>query len=132
MTTMTTNIRDTDRAPLEMHQIAHLRIEGAVQLGLALALFASTGASWWLFAALILAPDLSALGYLANTRIGGWCYNLGHSYVGPAALLAIGYVAAMPMILALGAIWWAHIGMDRAVGYGFKSLHAFKRTHLSF
>src|SRR6478609_6699144 len=52
-----------------------LRLEGLVLGVLCIWLFAGTGASWWLFAALILAPDLGMLGYLANPRLGATIYN---------------------------------------------------------
>src|SRR6185503_16241178 len=41
-----------------------LRLEGLVVAVASLALYARTGASWWLFAVLWLAPDLSMVGYL--------------------------------------------------------------------
>lgn len=80
----------THRLPLETPQIALLRLEGLTLFALGLALFASTGVSRWVFAALILAPDLSAVGYLAGTRVGAWCYNVVHSYALPALLLGAG------------------------------------------
>ena len=49
-----------------------LRIEGLAVAGAALVVFASTGQPWWLVPALILVPDLAALGYLAGPRIGAW------------------------------------------------------------
>lgn len=117
---------------LERQQAIHLRLEGAVFAGLGLALFAGTGQSWWLFAALILAPDLSALGYLSGPRFGAHAYNLGHNLVLPGALVAAGWFLVIPAVLALGAIWWAHIGIDRLVGYGMKPTSGFSPTHLSF
>ena len=120
-----------DIPPLTRPHVLTLRAEGAAQLLLALVLFQSSGASWWLFGALILAPDLSAIGYLAGPRHGARLYNLVHSTVIPLPLLALGLLAQMPLLTALAAIWWAHIGMDRAVGYGLKHPDSFKRTHLS-
>ena len=38
------------------------------------------------FAALILAPDLSALGFLGGRRLGAAAYNVAHTYVGPVIL----------------------------------------------
>ncbi|KKB35215.1 hypothetical protein QY97_01956 [Bacillus thermotolerans] len=35
------------------------------------------------------------------------------------------------MVLAVGLIWSAHIGMDRAIGYGLKYSTHFKDTHLN-
>jgi hypothetical protein len=47
-----------------------LRIEGLAYAALALIGYAYSGYSWWLFAALILVPDVSMLGYLINPSIG--------------------------------------------------------------
>jgi hypothetical protein len=107
-----------------------LRLEGAVVFALALAMYWRDGSSWLLFALLLLAPDLSMLGYLAGPRAGAACYNLIHSYALPLALLGYGVFANAPLALSLALIWLAHIGMDRAVGYGLKYTTAFKDTHL--
>ena len=105
-----------------------LRLEGVAVLVTAIFLFARGGHSWALLAALFLVPDLSFAGYLAGPRVGAWCYNVAHSHVGPL-LLAIGFVATgRPPVLAL--IWAAHIGFDRALGYGLKYPSAFGDTHL--
>ena len=47
-----------------------LRVEGGAVLVVALLLYMQSGGDWLLFVLLILAPDLSALGYLA----GGVCH----------------------------------------------------------
>ncbi|MGH1368644.1 MAG: DUF4260 domain-containing protein [Maritimibacter sp.] len=120
------------RLPLETHQLLLLRADGIANIALGLCLFVITDQSWWLFALLILAPDLSALGYLRNNRLGALCYNIVHSYVGAAMLLGFGWLTQSDLIVAFGAIWWCHIAVDRAFGYGFKSWQSFKRTHLSF
>jgi len=67
-----------------------LRLDGLVLLAAALILFASTHQPWWLVPAVILVPDLFMLGYLRDTRVGAAVYNLGHSYVLPAALSLVG------------------------------------------
>ncbi|MBV7409323.1 DUF4260 family protein [Maritimibacter sp. DP1N21-5] len=120
------------RQPLDRPQILHLRTEGLALLSLGLALFIRTEASWWLFAALILAPDLSGLGYLAGKRAGAGLYNAAHSIVGPVALVLLGWSTTAPLALALAAIWVVHIGVDRVVGYGFKSETDHRSTHVSF
>lgn len=107
-----------------------LRLEGTVVLGVALAAYAQFGAGWGAFALLLLAPDLSMLGYLAGPRVGAVLYNAAHSYVGPVLLLALGVLAAMPWAVAGGLIWCAHIGLDRALGYGLKYAAGFNLTHL--
>ncbi|GJD93868.1 DUF4260 domain-containing protein [Methylobacterium iners] len=106
-----------------------LRIEGAAALAGAVFAYGQLGSSWWLFAGLLLLPDISMLGYLINLRIGATSYNLAHTYAAPALLAAAG--VAIPALLPLAAIWAAHIGMDRTVGYGLKYPDAFKHTHLS-
>ena len=108
-----------------------LRAEGLGVLVAACWAYAVLGASWWLFAALILAPDLSMLGYLRGPRAGALASNLGHTYLGPLLLLALGVLGPVTVATALGLIWAAHIGFDRLMGYGLKYPWAFKATHLS-
>lgn len=108
-----------------------LRVENAIVSVVLLGLYYHFGAGWWMFALLILVPDLSALGYLVNKRVGAICYNTAHSYAWPAILIGLG---ALPngadMTLAIGLIWACHIAIDRAVGYGLKSRDDHHETHL--
>ncbi len=92
--------------------------------------FSWSGASWWLFAALILAPDLSILGYLAGPRTGAIAYNAVHVYLGPITLFGAAVALAAPIGIALALIWSAHIGIDRMLGYGLKYGDGFTFTHL--
>jgi hypothetical protein len=105
-----------------------LRLEGAATCAAAVIAYARGGHSWLAFAVLFLSPDLSILAYLAGPRLGSAGYNLIHSYVGPAiaagALLAAGGPLGVPLI------WAAHIGFDRALGYGLKYADGFPFTHL--
>jgi hypothetical protein len=107
-----------------------LRLEGAVVLALACLAYARLDGGWAMFALLFLAPDLSMLGYLAGRKAGAVCYNLGHGYLLPAALAALGLATAQHLALALALIWAAHIGLDRMLGYGLKYPTAFAHTHL--
>ena len=109
---------------------AVLRLEGLAVLAAALAAYQVVGASWGAFAMLFLVPDLSFLGYLGGARVGAIAYNVAHSYIGPVALLALGLVVDLPAVLALGLIWAAHIGLDRALAYGLKYGREFGATHL--
>jgi hypothetical protein len=106
------------------------RLEGAALLVAAVAAFDAAGWSWWWFAGLLLAPDLSMVGYLVGPRVGAAVYNLGHALVGPAAMIGMWFAGAPSGFLAGGAIWLAHIGMDRAFGYGLKHPDRFEHTHL--
>jgi hypothetical protein len=104
--------------------------EGAALLGVVLVAYALTGGSWWLFALLLLAPDLSALGYLVNVRVGAATYNLVHTQILPALLLAVGYFSGRQVLIYLALIWLAHIGLDRLTGFGLKYPTKFQDTHL--
>lgn len=107
-----------------------LRLE-ALALGLICVwLFRSFHASWWLFALLILAPDLSMLGYLAGPRVGAIAYNLVHTWAAPVVLFAIGWWGGLAILLPLAFILGAHIGFDRALGFGLKLPTSFRDTHL--
>lgn len=108
-----------------------LRLEGLAALGLGVWLYARQDASWLLFVLLLLAPDLSMMGYLGGNRTGAIAYNLAHTYAAPAILVAIGMASGNDLLVSLALIWTAHIGMDRAIGYGLKYAEGFKITHLS-
>jgi hypothetical protein len=107
-----------------------LRFEGLALLLLATAGFGLTGLSWWLYAILFLAPDLSLAGYLGGPRKGAILYNALHSTIAPAVLAGCGLLLREPRLLGLAAIWAAHIGFDRMLGYGLKYASAFGDTHL--
>ncbi len=108
-----------------------LRLEALLELAAAIALYAQLGGNGWLFAALLLTPDIAMLGYLHSPRVGASCYNLAHLMALPLAIAVIAFLTGATTTLLLALIWIAHIGMDRAVGYGFKSPDSFKRTHLN-
>lgn len=107
-----------------------LRAEGLAALALSAAAFARPDGAWLLFAGAFLAPDLFMLGYLAGPRAGAAAYNAAHSYLGPALLAAVAVLAAAHLALLAALIWSAHIGFDRALGYGLKYGSAFGDTHL--
>jgi hypothetical protein len=107
-----------------------LRLEGLAVLAAASFAYQKVGDGWSLFALLFLVPDLSMLGYLVNQRVGAACYNAGHSYLGPALLLALGTAFHTQTALAVACIWAAHVGFDRLLGYGLKYATGFGDTHL--
>jgi hypothetical protein len=107
-----------------------LRVEGVALLALSVLVYWVNGGSWLLFGALLLAPDLSMLGYLAGPKVGAAIYNAFHTYAMPAVVGALGMVFASPVAMAVALIWFAHIGVDRTVGYGLKYSTSFKDTHL--
>ncbi|EMA62820.1 DUF4260 domain-containing protein [Halorubrum kocurii] len=108
-----------------------LRSEWAGLFGAATAAYFALGGPLWLFAVLALAPDVSMLAYLAGPRLGSSVYNAFHTSLAPLALGAAGaWLGATPLVW-VALVWAAHVGADRAVGYGLKYPTGFKRSHLS-
>jgi hypothetical protein len=106
-----------------------LRFEGVLELAVAVTLYAHVSGAWGIFALTFLAPDLAMLGYLFDRRLGAAAYNATHSYAGPA-VLALAGLSFASSALPFALIWAAHIGFDRALGYGLKSNAGFRYTHL--
>src|SRR5882757_5304814 len=107
-----------------------LRLEGLVLfLGMTL-LYAVWDGSWLVYVLFFLVPDLSFAAYLAGPRIGAIVYNAAHSYMAPMTLNIAGFALASPLVLSIAMIWLAHIGFDRALGYGLKYSAGFGFTHL--
>ena len=107
-----------------------LKIEGLSVLVVSVLIYWHFGSSWWIFFGLLLVPDLAMLPYLLNPRIGALSYNVVHSYFLPLGLAAGALVSNNVALLPYVCIWTAHIGMDRALGFGLKYPTAFARTHL--
>jgi hypothetical protein len=107
-----------------------LQAEALVLLIATVWIYHVLGASWWLFAVLLLFPDLFMVGYLKNSVVGAFVYNLGHTYVVPFVLLALIFAVQAPIPIVVPIIWIAHISMDRLLGYGLKLDTGFKDTHL--
>ena len=107
-----------------------LRLEGLAAFIAALLAYYALSQTWWLFAILFLGPDLSFAAYGLGPKIGATVYNTAHTYVTPAVVGLAGYALAHPMLIAIAVIWIAHIGADRALGYGLKYPTGFGDTHL--
>jgi len=107
-----------------------VRLEWLAIAVAAIVVYGWTGGSWWLFALLILAPDLSMFGYVAGPRVGALSYNALHILIPPVLLGLAGIVAAAPLSTHIARIWIAHISVDRALGYGLKLATGFQDTHL--
>lgn len=108
-----------------------LRLEGFAAFAAAMVVYARSDFSWLSFAILFLTPDVAMLAYFAGHRVGALSYNLAHTYVLALALTFAGFFGGVPFAAAGGLIWIAHIGFDRALGYGLKYPTAFGDTHLS-
>lgn len=113
-----------------MNPVHFQRLEGLAIFVVATWVYFDQGYAWWLYPLLLFAFDISMLGYVANNRIGAFCYNLGHSLIIPSALLLVYFLDPYDPLLVVTLLWFAHIGMDRAFGYGLKQEKGFKHTHL--
>lgn len=107
-----------------------LRAEAAILVAASLIAYSRTGQAWWIVPLTLLLPDLTMLGYLAGPRVGARLYNIGHSLPLPAIVVAVGWWQDTSLLLALGLVWLAHIGIDRVLGYGLKYGDGFQNTHL--
>jgi hypothetical protein len=107
-----------------------LRVEGFIVLTVSFAAYHVLEGSWTLFFLLFLWPDVFMLGYLLNVRVGASLYNLVHTYAAPLLLGAVSVFEQWHQTLLFAVIWTAHIGVDRALGYGLKYPTFFKDTHL--
>jgi len=109
-----------------------IKLEELAQFLLAIFLFSQLDFAWWMFPALLLAPDLSMLGYLVNTKIGAWLYNLFHHKFIAIGVLIFGYWLEDSTVTLAGVILFGHSSMDRIFGYGLKYEDDFKHTHLGW
>jgi hypothetical protein len=107
-----------------------LRSEGAVLLTAGLVAFAAINEPWWLVPALLFLPDLFMAGYARSSRLGAGLYNLAHSYPLPAIVGGLALWHGTVLLEAAAVLWFAHIGMDRLLGYGLKHDDSFTHTHL--
>jgi Domain of unknown function (DUF4260) len=107
-----------------------LYVEGAALFGGCLYFYHLQGFAWWIFAVLFLWPDLLMVGYIWNTKFGSGLYNLAHTETLPIAIGILSLAAHRQASLAFSLIWLAHIGLDRALGFGLKYPTNFKDTHL--
>lgn len=107
-----------------------LHLEGAVVAMAAVALYFHLDYPWWLLLVLALAPDLGMLGYAAGPVVGAVAYDIAHTYAIPVALAVVGVFADADLAVQIALVWAAHIGVDRAIGYGLKYPTGFQETHL--
>ena len=107
-----------------------LHLEGAAVFIASLYAYHLNHGSWLLFVLLFLTPDVSMIGYVFGARVGAITYNAIHTYVGPLVLAGYSLGTGHQTPLLLASIWMAHIGLDRALGFGLKYASRFKDTHL--
>lgn len=108
-----------------------LRSEGLVLLVVALAVYVSAlDEPLWLVPLLLFLPDVFMAGYARSAPVGAAMYNAAHSYPAPALLGGLALWSGSSVWQGVALVWFAHIGMDRALGYGLKYDEGFQHTHL--
>lgn len=122
--------RAAEQALLPASVVYILRCEGLAVAVLTVLLYARSDGSWWLFAALWLAPDLSMLGYLAGPDWGARIYNSIHAYATPVTLGVCSTLLGARGLVPMALIWANHIAVDRLLGFGLKYPAGFGWTHL--
>jgi hypothetical protein len=109
-----------------------VRIEEAVQFVATVYLSYQLPVPGWWYWAFFLAPDLSMVGYLMNSRIGAALYNMVH-HKGIAALCwLLGMYLQQVELQFAGLVLYGHSSFDRLCGYGLKYADDFKHTHLGW
>lgn len=111
-------------------EIVLQRIEGVAIFAASILFYINLDFNVVWFFVLLLVPDIFMLGYLKDKKIGARVYNLGHTLTIPIIATIAGFSLDSAILLGGGLIWTAHVGMDRAFGYGLKTEKGFKHTHL--
>lgn len=93
-------------------------------------LFSTLDFAWWWFPVLLLLPDIGMTGYLVNPRIGAFLYNLFHHRMVATGVGIYGLSSGNTYWILAGIILFAHISLDRIMGYGLKFNDSFHHTHL--
>jgi hypothetical protein len=106
-----------------------LRLESIIVFVTSLIIYYSYGGTH-LGLVLIILPDISMIGYMKNPRLGAFVYNLGHSYVIPFITVIASYIFQSEWGLLFSFLWFAHVGLDRFLGFGLKFDTSFSDTHL--
>ena len=92
----------------------------------------SLGLPLWAWVLLFFSPDISILGYLVNTRIGAYTYNVVHHRAIALIVVATGLLIVNDLAIAIGILLFAHSSFDRMLGYGLKFTNNFKHTSLGW
>ncbi len=111
-------------------QITFQRIEGLALFLAATVLYFFLGFHWLVYVLLLFAFDMFMVGYLFNNKVGAYVYNLGHSLIVPSIVGVIGVLTEGNILIGLSLLWFAHVGIDRSLGYGLKATTGFTHTHL--
>lgn len=107
-----------------------LKLEEVALLSLSLIVYDRLALGWGWFPLLLFLPDLSMVGYLGGAKLGAMVYNFWHHRAVAVTPLVLGYLSDSQILMVMGCILFAHIAMDRLLGYGLKYQTGFHDTHL--
>ena len=107
-----------------------LKLEEAAIFLLCIFLFSKLNVAWWWFPSLLLLPDIGMIEYLINPKIGAFTYNLLHHRFLASVVALFALTSSNEYWKLTAIILFAHISLDRALGYGLKHEDSFNNTHL--
>jgi len=88
--------------------------------------------AWWLYIILFLSPDIGMIGYLINTKVGAFTYNLTHHKAVGCMLIVLAVIQPNDYLLFSGLMLLAHSSFDRILGFGLKYTDNFKHTNIGY
>jgi hypothetical protein len=132
MTTMTQSNNQTSNTKFNFSQpLLFSHLNGLALFVGSIVAYGVISGEWVAFILLLLVPDIAMLGYVLNSKVGAWVYNIGHSYGLAVVMMLAGFALEQTTIVSVGIILMAHIGMDQMVGYGYKYADAeFSESHM--
>jgi hypothetical protein len=107
-----------------------LKLEEMFMFALTIFIFSKLDFAWWWYPALLLAPDLSMIGYVISPQVGAITYNFIHHKALGVAIFVVGVILVSQPLQLAGLILFGHSSMDRVLGYGLKYPDSFQHTHL--
>jgi len=107
-----------------------LKLEEAAMLILSIYALSLLHVSWWVYLLILIAPDISFIGYSGGNKVGAFCYNLFHHKGIAIAIFITGFIFKNEWLQIIGIILFGHSSLDRMLGYGLKLNEGFKYTHL--
>ena len=107
-----------------------LKLEEVAMFGICVYALILFHVSWWVYLLILIAPDISFVGYTVGNKVGAFCYNLFHHKGVAIAIFLTGFILKNEGLQVIGIILFGHSSMDRSLGYGLKLNEGFKYTHL--
>ena len=107
-----------------------LKLEEAAMFVLSIYALSLLHVSWWIYLLILIAPDISFVGYAAGNKVGAVCYNFFHHKGVAIAIFLAGLMLKQEWLQITGIVLFGHSSMDRMLGYGLKLSQGFKHTHL--